>query len=416
MGASRVYPPGNAGPRISQTAQIRNEHGESLVRSSGAWRRSFARALDGPLKGPVALAMLRIYRRHRALCPHRSERYRRCACPIYVEGTLGGEAVRKSLDLTSWQAASELVTKWTDSGQVGVVRLEIPSIRDAIAKFFEDATARGLQESSLQKLRRVLEHRLQPWCDDRGYRHLKQLDVDALRQFRATWPDAPISAAKNLERLRSFFRFCHVAQWLPTNPVLGVKPPRVIQTPTLPFTEEEMVRIVAACDKYPERNAFGHDNRARVRAFVLTLRYSGLRIRDCATLPVSRLNGSKLFLYQAKTGTPVCVPIPPCVVTALSETAQGRYFFWTGNGLPKSAVADWQRSLRRVFALADVVHGHAHRFRDTFAVELLLKGVPIDQVATLLGHTSVRVTEKHYSPWVKARQDQLEAAVRLAWA
>jgi predicted nucleotidyltransferase len=42
--------------------------------------------------------VLRIFRRHRALCPHRSERYRRCGCPIYVERSLGGEEVRKSLN------------------------------------------------------------------------------------------------------------------------------------------------------------------------------------------------------------------------------------------------------------------------------------------------------------------------------
>jgi integrase/recombinase XerD len=59
--------------------------------------------------------------------------------------------------------------------------------------------------------------------------------------------------------------------------------------------------------------------------------------------------------------------------------------------------------------------GTVHRFRDTFAVELLLKGVPIEQVSVVLGHSSLKVTEKHYSPWVKARQEQLEAAVRKAW-
>ncbi len=34
----------------------------------------------------------------------------------------------------------------------------------------------------------------------------------------------------------------------------------------------------------------------------------------------------------------------------------------------------------------------------------------------LLGHSSVKITEKHYSPWVKARRDQLAASVRNAWA
>lgn len=54
-------------------------------------------------------------------------------------------------------------------------------------------------------------------------------------------------------------------------------------------------------------------------------------------------------------------------------------------------------------------------FRDTFAVELLLAGVPIDQVSALLGHRSVRMTGKHYLPWVKARQKQLTASVRRTW-
>ena len=53
-----------------------------------------------------------------------------------------------------------------------------------------------------------------------------------------------------------------------------------------------------------------------------------------------------------------------------------------------------------------------NRFRDTFAVELLLSGVPIERVSILLGHSSVRITEKHYAPWVRDRQVQLEADVR----
>jgi integrase/recombinase XerD len=44
---------------------------------------------------------------------------------------------------------------------------------------------------------------------------------------------------------------------------------------------------------------------------------------------------------------------------------------------------------------------------DTLAVELLLAGVTIDQVSTLLGHRSVKVTEKHSAPLVQARQAQL---------
>jgi integrase len=91
----------------------------------------------------------------------------------------------------------------------------------------------------------------------------------------------------------------------------------------------------------------------------------------------------------------------------------------TFSGLAKSksesATRDWQGALKGVFKEARMPDGHAHRFRDTFAVGLLQAGVPMDRVSALLGHSSIKVTEKHYSPWVRARQEQLEADVRRTW-
>ena len=187
------------------------------------------------------------------------------------------------------------------------------------------------------------------------------------------------------------------------------------QPPTLPFTREEMIEILAACDKYPDNyGRTGQENSRRLRALVLLLRYSGMRIGDAVTLAGDRITGNKLFLYTAKTGFPVWCPLPDFVEKALnagSRTNQ-KHFFWTGASKPKSAIGDWQRGLKKLFKLAGVRDGHAHRFRDIFAVELLLAGVPLERVSVLLGHSSLKVTEKYYTPWVRGRQDQLEADVR----
>jgi integrase len=66
--------------------------------------------------------------------------------------------------------------------------------------------------------------------------------------------------------------------------------------------------------------------------------------------------------------------------------------------------------------LAKVPTGHAHRLRDTFTVELLLAGVPLDRVSVLLGHRSIRITERHDAPWTRSRQDQIEADLKAAWS
>jgi integrase len=58
----------------------------------------------------------------------------------------------------------------------------------------------------------------------------------------------------------------------------------------------------------------------------------------------------------------------------------------------------------------------SHRLRDTFAVECLLAGVPLERVSILLGHSTIKVTERHYAPWIQKRQQQLEADLRAMWS
>ena len=113
------------------------------------------------------------------------------------------------------------------------------------------------------------------------------------------------------------------------------------------------------------------------------------------------------------------MPLPPDCLAALQKIPAAKdavYYFWSGATKPKARVGNFQSALQTVFKLAGIQGAFAHRFRDTFAVELLLANVPIERVSILLGHTSIRITEKHYTPWVRARQVQAEADVRGAWA
>ena len=73
------------------------------------------------------------------------------------------------------------------------------------------------------------------------------------------------------------------------------------------FSDDDITAILEACERYPEQNSYGHDNRARVKALILTLRYSGMRIGDCVGLQKACLKSDKLFLNTQKSGSKIFI-------------------------------------------------------------------------------------------------------------
>jgi site-specific recombinase XerD len=302
------------------------------------------------------------------------------------------------------------------SAEVPEKEFEPVRLAFAAAEFQADLNRRGLVPDTIRKYE-LLFRQMQAFAEAKGVRFLKEFDL-MLREFCATWTQGNNTALKKLERRRAFFRFAVESKWVTDNPATRIKNPKVKPSPTMPFSPEEMTNILAACDRYPDSyGRVGQWNGRRLRALVLLLRFSGLRIGDAVCLGRDRVVGNKLFLYTAKTGTPVYCPLPDFVITALDavERRNEQYLFWSGTSDKDGAARDYMRYLASLFRRAGVQGGHAHRFRDTFAVELLLAGVPLERVSVLLGHSSVRITEKHYAPWVLARQEQLELDVMKTW-
>jgi len=189
----------------------------------------------------------------------------------------------------------------------------------------------------------------------------------------------------------------------------------------MPLSPAEYTKLLATVPK-----EFSGDKVQRVRALIQLMRHSGLAIRDAVTLERGELvHDTKKKIYRVtkarqKTGTPVSVPLPPEIAAELLAVLNGnpRYVFWNGNGLETSVVTNWQHDLRTLFraAFGKDTHFTPHCLRDTAAVEWLSAGIPLEEVSKLLGHTSVKTTEKSYAPWVTDRQDRLDALVVAAWA
>lgn len=350
--------------------------------------------------------MLNLWRRHLSRCPHKLRKFKRCSCPIWVQGTLHGQWMKKSLGIRNWEAAQKIVRSWEARIEGGSV-----SVKEAFERFLGDCEARHLGDATLGKYRLLAREMTARF----GSRPADAVSVHDLSEYRESWELAGISSQKKIERLRTFFRFCLERGWVERNPALALKTGRIRVTPTLPVPDEDFDKLVEATERFAKKGIYGVRTGERIKAFLLMLRYSGIRIRDCVTLKRSSIKNGRLFLYSAKTGVPVHLPLPDFVLAKIEKVGNGgEYFFWSGLGNPKSGVADWQRSLSRLGRTAGVKF-HAHQLRDSFAVKLLEKGVPLESVAMLLGN-SVKVCEKHYAPWVKVRQERLEEAVKRTFA
>jgi hypothetical protein len=140
--------------------------------------------------------VLNLYRRHQASCRYRSRRFRVCNCPIWVQGSLRGEYIRRGLNLRSWSAATDLVRDWEAAGEIGVVKKpDIPTIVEAVELFLQDARAQKLSPETIRKYENLLNRRLTPWCAAKGYRYLKQLSVERRRGPTARTTRPRISSA-----------------------------------------------------------------------------------------------------------------------------------------------------------------------------------------------------------------------------
>jgi hypothetical protein len=58
---------------------------------------------------------LALYRRHLGSCAHfaKGNQWTRCQCPIWVQGSTGGETIRRNMNTANWTAASTSVRNRT---------------------------------------------------------------------------------------------------------------------------------------------------------------------------------------------------------------------------------------------------------------------------------------------------------------
>jgi len=366
-----------------------------------------------------------IFVRHSADCKYQGDEFwKKCNCRKHLRWTQNGVQHRRKAGTRSWAEAENAKRDLEAqlSGKAPEPGSQTKPLDEAIKTFIQDKTNQGVSKGVLGKYDRELE-RFNKFCTKHSVYAVQGINAELLTKFVATWQeqyDSALTRSKVRERLRGFLRYCYQSEWLSRIP--QVSKIKVDQAPTLPLNEKQFEKLLDAVYGTLEDKT----TQTKVHALLQLMKNSGLAIRDALTLKREELlfdKAKKLYRVttsRQKTGVHVSVPIPADVATELLEVLNGnpKYVFWSGNGLQESIAKNFQKHLKKVFEAAGLYTGDhmvSHRLRDTFAVNLLEKGVPLEEVSKLLGHESIKTTEHSYARWVKSRQDRLDSLVVHTW-
>jgi len=210
------------------------------------------------------------------------------------------------------------------------------------------------------------------------------------------------------------------------NPAQMLKAITADESRTWPLTPVQFEELLAATYKV---DADARYKSAQVgqhlRALFLIQRWTGLRVGDVLSLPKSALRGNRLTAgiqkkRNRRPGAHVECILPDHVVEALNALPARKeehtdYYFWSRKCTQLVNTNKWLHKIDRLNKYlsfqnekGEPMKFRSHMLRDTFAVEMLLAGVPLEKVSKLLTHESITMTEKYYAKWTASRKQQLE--------
>jgi site-specific recombinase XerD len=108
--------------------------------------------------------------------------------------------------------------------------------------------------------------------------------------------------------------------------------------------------------------------------------------------------------------------VPPQLASLLKKIPQtAGYFFLWGESTHVHSVSNlWRRRIKAMCKAVGIMPDHPHRFRHSLAADLLMKGASVEDVAAILGN-SPAIVIKHYSQWIRGRQDRLDSFLEKTW-
>jgi integrase len=327
---------------------------------------------------------------------------------------------RQSTGQTDMAAANAMRASLEGKGKDE--KLHGPRLADCI-KTYLDSRRHELAERTADQHELILG-RFREYLAERGVYFARETTVDLVESFKIDGlPHKDTSRKTYTATVRCFLKDALRRGWITEPLALRVRPYNAPHEVKEPYTDAEVTAILAGAAALHSGKGRYASHPATFRLLVELMLTTGMRVGDAVRYdPAKAVRGERLWVFsyqpqkahRVKTAKTIDAYIPDSLKTAIDGC------HWLSTALPFAFGAARDTSylshevyerMQTIGSRAGVADCRPHRLRDTFAVRALLRGVPLDDVSRLLGHSSVKVTETYYAKWIPARGRRLERIV-----
>ena len=293
--------------------------------------------------------------------------------------------------LTASQLRSVMATISTrlDTYDVAqIARAEGNSFNDMLDTFLSAKSLEGRSAKTIELYRYIITKFL-----DAVNTPVPKINVYHVRQYLSERKSAGISDVtidNSRSIFRSFFGWLHREGMIERNPMENIAPIKTQKKVRIPYSDVEIQQLKDACTT------------DRDLALVHFLQATGGRISEICALDRQNLDFQrrecKVLGKGAKERIVYFDAVTAMVLQRyLASRTDSLPALFIGKGTERITPGGVRFRLKTIAENAGVENVHPHRFRRTLATSLINHGMPIQEVASILGHEKLDTTMKYIS-------------------
>lgn len=215
-----------------------------------------------------------------------------------------------------------------------------------------------------------------------------KIDANILKDYLAGCTHLKTSSlGMRVRVIKSFFTWAHKEGYIPTNPMAGIKEPKVKDKTPKFFSEEEIIKLQDACESILERTLLEFSFATGCRVGEVKMINRNDIDFDNNSIHIMGKGGKRRIVYFSD----------PC------KDLLEQYFAWRQDDDPalivteraphRMSVAQMEYIMKRIAKRSGIGKTvYPHKLRHTYATHLLNNGASIEAIRQLMGHANMSST------------------------